>query len=116
MKFSQVTMEDFLKMKKSFLYCPDIETCWSFLSKYEKQEGSGLAICLDHMRSAILWEWDAKEAWRWGQTLLEVLVEHATLQAMDRLGSWGLEESSYHLAYFTHLLGSRDPQPDRGPG
>ena len=57
-----------------------------------------------HMRSAILWEWSPDEAWRWGQTILEFLVEQATLQAMERLGDWDLEDSSYHLAQLTCLL------------
>ena len=62
-------------------------------------------LLLDHMRSAILWEWSPDEAWRWGQTILEFLMEQATLQAMERLGDWDLEDFSYHLAQLTCLLG-----------
>ena len=62
-------------------------------------------LLLDHMRSAILWEWSPDEAWRWGQTILEFLMEQATLQAMERLGDWDLEDFSYNLAQLTCLLG-----------
>ena len=61
-------------------------------------------LLLEHMRSAILWEWSPRDAWRWGRTLLDFLVERATL-AMGRLGDWDLEDISYHLAQLTRFLG-----------
>ena len=45
-----------------------------------------------------------RDAWRWGRTLLDFLVERATL-AMGRLGDWDLEDISYHLAQLTRFLG-----------
>ena len=57
------------------------------------------------MRNAILWEWSPRDAWMWGRTLLDFLVERATQQAMVRLGDWDLEDIGYHLAQLTRYLG-----------